>query len=132
VHDGTGSAWPVQSKATYWNASAVDVGYGCHTNYHCVPVMEGKYGGTGWLSQTSYRVDQFHRFTYVSVQFNDSYSTTAAEKAEAVCHELGHVAGLGYESSNVSCMNAVADGTHEYASNDDFDQLAYHTYNGTT
>jgi len=136
IDDHTSSAWPVSHYTSYWRGGTdLSVGYGCPSSSHCVKVVDGKYGTvdskTGkkkWIGLTTFTVDGHNRFTMESVQFNDSWSLTPAEHSEAVCHELGHTAGLGHETQNVSCMYYADDGTHTSGSSDDFNQLYYNTY----
>lgn len=130
VNDRTGSAWPVSAKTTYWNGvSRLSVGYGCPSSYHCVQVVEGKYGATPWVGRTTYTYSQgTHNFASATIQLNDSYAMTAAQRAQTVCMELGHAAGLGHETQNNSCMWYKIDGLHPSGNSNDFNQLTYHTY----
>jgi hypothetical protein len=143
IDDHTGSAWPVHNYTSYWsnNVNGLTVGYGCPSSTHCVKVVEGRYGTyyydsqgvkhARWLGLTSYTVDGHNRFVSVGVRFNDSWdfgTKNTVVRSEATCHELGHTAGLGHETKNVSCMNPVSDGTHTSGSSDDLNQLGVHTY----
>ena len=131
VEDHTGSRWSVYSGAIYWAGNArFNVTYtrSCSSSYHCVKVYEGNYGATGWLGITRITYDGYHHMTSVQIQFNNSYSTTAAQRAQAACHEQGHAFGLGHNVSNASCMYGTATGNSSSGTSDDMNQLTYNTY----
>lgn len=136
IQDHTSSAWPVKTYTSYWNqVNGLTVGYGCPSSSHCVKVVDGSYGTVDsktrkrkWVGLTTFAVDGHNRMTFATVQLNDSWSLTSAERSEAVCHELGHTAGLGHEKQNTACMYYADDGTHTQGSTDDFNQLYYNTY----
>ena len=123
------SGWPVQTYTNYWDqVSGLSAGYGCPTANHCVKVVEGHYGATGWVGLTTLYEGANHDIVGATVKLNNSYRLTSAERNDATCHELGHVAGLGHESGDVSCMYYQADGKNIYGNSDDFNQLSVNTY----
>ena len=134
VEDHTGPGWPIHSSVDYWNSSGsgMHVNYGClPSKFHCVKVVEGNYGATGWVGRTTYVpiANSNNDFAGASIQLNDSYPHNAAKLVMASIHELGHAAGLDHEAANVSAMWYVIDGKHTTASSDDFAQLRLHNYN---
>jgi hypothetical protein len=110
--DHTSSAWPVSTVVPVWNqAHGVDSWYRWQTcpyiaGTHCVGVYNNDYGATGWVGWTNYAFDANRNLvdSRVTVYLNDHYPITAARHRKSACHELGHVLGLGHNSSSGSCM----------------------------
>lgn len=129
VSSHASSAWRVQNFASYWsnNVGGLTVGYGCPSSSHCVNVTDKKEGDTHWVGLTTSTWDAHNRYVMTKIEFNDSYRLTAAEHDQAVCHELGHAAGLGHEQRQAGCMSTPDNG-FTTATSDDFNQLYYHTY----
>lgn len=110
--DHSSSSWPVGRAVTNWNAtSGIDSIYrpassGCDgAPVHCVNVYSKNYGGTGWVGRTSRTFNSAETY-YASakVELNDYYGGTETEKWSTSCHELGHVLGLGHNTSTSSCL----------------------------
>lgn len=133
VEDHTDNRWPVRAAVAAWNAGSIGmhIGYGClPSKYHCVKIVQGRYGATKWAGQAPYSYTaNDHAFHAVSIQMNDSYSLTADQHMQAIVHELGHAAGLGHEMTNVGPMWYQATGEHTSPNSAEFGQLSYHTYN---
>jgi hypothetical protein len=118
--DHTTAAWPVAAAVNVWNqAQSVDSLYRwnvCPTTAgaHCVHVNSANYGNTAWLGETTIRYDAARNMIdgSVEVRFNNFHVTTAARKRKTVCHELGHVLGLGHNTSTTSCL---VSGAHDTA-----------------
>ena len=147
IKDQTGSLWPVNARATYWDnwlTGYLNIAYSTSScpaaAYHCIHVVEGYYGSTstcggkaGWFGCTipTELANGSHEFASVTIKLNLSVHATSAQRTTAVTHELGHAIGLGHEKvSGTSCMAAAvpADGGVAGASYDDLRQLKYHTY----
>jgi hypothetical protein len=130
IEDHTGSAWPVHTAANYWTGSArVDMLYttACPSSYHCVKVYEGRYGATGWVGLTKVTYDGYHHITNVSIQYNDSYTMTAAQHLTTTCHEQGHALGLEHNLSTSSCLYYRV-GSATTGTSDDMNELYYNMY----
>jgi hypothetical protein len=114
-HDQSSSAWPEGTAITKWNSSPnIHVAWypnGCPgtSGTHCVYVVDGQYGDSGWTGQTTYRYNTLtHEFIdgSVYIHFNNYYALTAAEHLQVACHETGHSFGMGHNSSLNSCLYA--------------------------
>jgi hypothetical protein len=105
--DTTGKPWPVPTTARAWNANG-DVqlvrvqscaGYTPCYDVVRVDLGSGEIAGTAEVSSLGGRVE-----------LNTEYESLPWKwRREIVCHELGHVLGLGH-SQGQSCMNEVANG----------------------
>ena len=107
--DSSSSAWPVGRAVNRWNqVSGIDSVWrttACPKGVHCVPVRSGAYGKTGWTGKTTRTLNAAGTYaTSASVQLNSSYSGTEAQRWNTVCHETGHVLGLGHNTSTGSCL----------------------------
>ncbi|QES48748.1 hypothetical protein DEJ50_13895 [Streptomyces venezuelae] len=111
-NDRSGASWPQGTALTQWNQSPnihVERATGGCPNYsgtHCVDVVDGSYGATGWLGVTSYSYDSARYFIdgTVSIKYNNSY---ASNHRAVACHESGHAFGVGHNTSTNSCMYGV-------------------------
>ncbi|MBV7700149.1 matrixin family metalloprotease [Streptomyces sp. TRM70350] len=111
--DHTSSAWPMTAVVPKWHESVgIDSYYRWYTagcpggGRHCVHAYSSNYGNTGWTGVTYYRYNASRYFIdgSVSMQLNDYYGGTAAQRRNTACHEAGHVLGLGHGTSTSSCM----------------------------
>jgi Metallo-peptidase family M12 len=127
--DHSGAEWPVGRSVTKWNeTSGIDSVYrtassGCPGGgIHCVHVYSGNYGD-GWTGQTTRTLNDAQTY-YESavVQLNTYYSGTEAQRWNTSCHELGHVLGLGHNTSTTSCVYAYRT-SQKYPNSDDFTLL---------
>jgi hypothetical protein len=125
--DHASSRWPVGRAVTEWNrTSGIDSIYrpasaGCDGSpAHCVQVTSGNYGNVGWVGQTSRTTNAAQTyFTHANVKFNDYYASSAlSNQWNSACHELGHVLGLGHNTSSGSCMY-YRQSSQRYPSNQD-------------
>lgn len=131
-HDTTGSSWPVGTVLSEWNNSPnIHVAWapsGCPSisGSHCVNVVEGYLGATGYEAITYYSWNSGSHFVdgSVSIHFNDSYSSNHQAVA---CHESGHSFGMGHNSSTASCLYAV-DPQATWPSSDDYNEILYQLY----
>ncbi|OKI41690.1 matrixin family metalloprotease [Micromonospora sp. CB01531] len=127
--DHSGSEWPVGRSVTKWNeTSGIDSVYrtpssGCPGGgIHCVHVYSGNYG-SGWTGQTSRTLNAAGTYyAGATVQLNTYYSGTEYERWNTACHELGHVLGLGHNTSTGSCVYAYRS-SQRYPNTDDFNLL---------
>jgi hypothetical protein len=140
VEDQTHVAWPVKAAVEKWNAgmgASMHIGYGCKTikgrKYHCVQVVQDRYGSTkpkDWVGLAKLTIDpESHEILAATIQLNDTYRMGSAGHMQAIVHELGHVAGLGHEMTNVGPMWDKDDGQHETPNSAEYGQLIYHNYN---
>ena len=96
------------STSTKWHVAtaAKDFGRGYHfgqcvSGMHCIHVVEGNYGATGWVAMTFFTTDSAAHFISKGfvIKLNDYYSGySAADKYATVKHELGHGMGLGHDT----------------------------------
>jgi hypothetical protein len=130
--DHTGPAWPVIASVQVWNqAHGVDSLYRSGTcpgiwGTHCVDVSSANQGNNNTVGTTTVAVDADHNFIDggVNVVMNDYYTDlTAARHRKSVCHELGHVIGVGHNTSTASCMKS-GDFDGQQPNNDDFAMAA--------
>jgi hypothetical protein len=141
VEDQTKVAWPVKAAVDRWNAgtgSRMKIGYGIcpkrnGQKLHCVQVVQDHYGTTkpnNWVGLSRLWIDpDSHEILAATIQLNDSYRMGWAKHMQAIVHELGHVAGLGHEMTNVGPMWDKDDGQHEWPNDAELGQLIYHNYN---
>jgi hypothetical protein len=127
--DHSGADWPVGRSVTKWNeTSGIDSVYRTASSrcpgggIHCVHVYSGNYGD-GWVGLTTRALNASQTyFESVYVQLNTYYRGTESENWMASCHELGHVLGLGHNTSTTSCMYATQT-SQRYPNSDDFNLL---------
>jgi hypothetical protein len=131
IVDHTGPAWPVSAAVPVWNqAHGVDSLYRPGTcpgipGTHCVDVRSANEGDNGFVGTTNVSFDAGRNFIDggVNVVMNDFYTISAARHRKSICHELGHVIGLGHNSSTASCM-VSGDFDAQLPSADDFAMAA--------
>ncbi|GAA3760559.1 hypothetical protein GCM10022225_52610 [Plantactinospora mayteni] len=110
--DSSSAAWPVGRAVTRWNeTSGIDSVYrttnsGCPGGgIHCVPVASANYGATGWVGLARRWLNAAGTYyTRAEIQLNDYYGGTEAQRWNTACHEIGHVLGLGHNTSTGSCI----------------------------
>ncbi|WP_165942560.1 matrixin family metalloprotease [Micromonospora sp. KC721] len=125
--DRSSAKWPVGRAVTEWNkASGIDSIYrapsaGCASSAHCVEVVSANYGASGWMGETVRHLNAARTYhTHVSVYLNDHYHNNESVRWETSCHELGHVLGLGHNTSKSSCLYAYgASDVSKYPNSDD-------------
>lgn len=110
--DHSTGAWPVSHLVPVWHQTrGIDSRYRSRVcpsipGIHCVGVHSGNFGAVDWLGHAVIDVNTADN-TFVDgayVEFNDFHPATPARKRKTVCHELGHILGLGHSSSANSCM----------------------------
>jgi hypothetical protein len=76
----------------------------CPSRYYCVKVYDGRSSRNmaGWATlnhdpRTNYA-------WYGSLHLNNRYLTGSATRRKTVCHELGHIVGLGHRTTGRTCM----------------------------
>jgi hypothetical protein len=76
----------------------------CPSRYYCVKVYDGRSSRNmaGWATlnydpRTNYA-------WYGSLHLNNRYLTSSATRRKTVCHELGHIVGLGHRTTGRTCM----------------------------
>ncbi|HCT75936.1 MAG TPA: hypothetical protein DGT23_04955 [Micromonosporaceae bacterium] len=132
--DRSNSLWPVGRAVTKWNeTSGIDSHYrtfsaGCpSTTVHCVIVYNAAYGKTGeWedvvgLTRRYLNAQQTY-YTGAYIALNESYGGTEYQRWNTACHEIGHVLGLGHNTSTTSCVYTYRT-TQRYPNGDDFNLL---------
>ena len=115
VEDHTGTLWPVTTATSTWGSG---YHYGSCRNSQCVRVQETDAGPDGVVGSTTYgayATSSGERFSDVVITMNDYYGRrfTAAQRLEAVTHELGHALGLGHDDgADHGAMYSTVDGDH--------------------
>lgn len=112
--DRSNDLWPVGRAVTQWNdVSGIDSLYrdfstGCPSStVHCVIIYNASYGDTGWVGQTTRTLNAAQTYyTGAYIALNESYGGTEAQRWNTACHEIGHVLGLGHNTSTSSCLYA--------------------------
>lgn len=112
-YDTSDSTWPVGTEINVWNQSPKIAPRwapgGCPSvlGSHCVSVVSGGYGNSGWVGSTTMYINPNTNFFvdtyYNGIKFNAYYPSVHANIA---CHEIGHVFGVGHSTSKGSCMYA--------------------------
>ena len=116
--DRSNDLWPVGRAVTKWNeTSGIDSHYrdfsaGCPSStVHCIIVYNASYGKAGeWAGVVGKTVRALNAaqtyYTGAYIALNESYGGTEAERWNTACHEIGHVLGLGHNTSTSSCLYA--------------------------
>lgn len=81
----------------------------CGTVRGRAEVCSGPYGATGWAGLTNIWYDAKGHIAYATVQLNESVPYDEHGRRVLLCHELGHVVGLGHPSTDGSSQNTCLD-----------------------
>lgn len=110
-YDQSDNTWPVGTEINVWNQSPKIAPRwapsGCPSvlGSHCVYVLSGGYGNSGWVGRTTLYINPSTGFfvdtTANGIKLNSYYPSVHANIA---CHEIGHVIGMGHSTSRGSCM----------------------------
>jgi hypothetical protein len=136
--DESSSAWPVGTAITKWNSSpdihVVWSPQGCPGTLgtHCIDVVDGNYGASGWTGYTWYQYNSSNHLLIdgsVFTHLNDYYALTSGEHRQVACHETGHGFGMGHNSSLNSCMYATTTtAVTNVPDGDDYLEITYNLY----
>jgi hypothetical protein len=130
--DHSSSAWPVGRAVTVWNkTSGIDSIYrtattGCDgAPVHCVHVYSADYGANGSQAETNRTFNAAHTYyASATVKLNNHYSGSETTNWSTACHELGHVLGLGHNTSTSSCTYYMGvSNRSKYPLGNDYDLL---------
>jgi Matrixin len=120
-NDHTSAAWPVTNAVYKWNQTPnIDSYYlrnSCpfQAGARCVDVYSGNYGASDWVGLATRKYDpgtpQSGRFAEQGhfVQLNDYYNPGSSfTRNNVATHELGHILGLGHNTSSNDVLYYVA------------------------
>lgn len=111
--EGQASTWPISEVVPLWRNPYVSLGASTACplirNFRCIATYRKDFGATGWIAKTtvSYSWSITQGISSANITLNDAYVTVDATfRRNALCHQVGHVIGVGHNSSPTSCMYA--------------------------
>lgn len=126
VEDHTSSRWPVRWAVAQWSLANTSFGT-CVSGVPCVVVTEvGNLPASNeiGLTRTTWAPTDPSYPQQITIQFSDNDPSSAAQRAQAACHEFGHAYGLNHDLTG-GCMNAsVGYGQTPFPSSADRARLA--------